>query len=59
MPGTFHAQRSLAGYSPWGHKESYTTEHIHTYTYTYTHTNTPVNVASIGAKMSPGVQIDL
>ena len=21
-----HGQRSLAGYSPWGHKESYTTE---------------------------------
>ena len=25
-PGKFHAQRSLAGYSPWGHKESDTTE---------------------------------
>ena len=23
-----HGQRSLAGYSPWGHKESDTTEHI-------------------------------
>ena len=25
-PGKFHAQRSLAGYSPWGHQESDTTE---------------------------------
>ena len=27
LPGTFHGQRSLVGYSPWGHKESDTTEH--------------------------------
>ena len=26
LPGESHGQRSLAGYSPWGHKESYTTE---------------------------------
>ena len=25
--GKFHGQRSLAGYSPWGHKESDETEH--------------------------------
>ena len=25
-PGESHGQRSLAGYSPWGHKESDTTE---------------------------------
>ena len=25
-PREFHGQRSLAGYSPWGHKESDTTE---------------------------------
>ena len=24
--GEFHGQRSLVGYSPWGHKESDTTE---------------------------------
>ena len=29
LPGKFHGQRSLAGYSPWGHKESDTTEHTH------------------------------
>ena len=26
LPGKSHGQRSLAGYSPWGHKESVTTE---------------------------------
>ena len=28
LPGEFHAQRSLAGYSPWGLKESDTTEQL-------------------------------
>ena len=27
-PGEFHGQRSLAGYSPWGRKESDTTEQL-------------------------------
>ena len=27
LPRKSHGQRSLAGYSPWGHKESDTTEH--------------------------------
>ena len=27
LPEESHGQRSLAGYSPWGHKESDTTEH--------------------------------
>jgi len=40
-----HGQRNLAGYSPWGRKESDTTEHmmdgwIHTHTHIYTHTHT-------------------
>ena len=26
LPGKFHGQRNLAGYSPWGHQESDTTE---------------------------------
>ena len=26
LPGEFHGQRSLEGYSPWGRKESDTTE---------------------------------
>ena len=28
----FHGQKSLVGYSPWGHKETDTTEHRHTHT---------------------------
>ena len=27
LTGKFHRQRTLAGYSPWGHKESDATEH--------------------------------
>ena len=29
MPGKFHGLRSLVGYSPWGRKESDTTERLH------------------------------
>ena len=29
LPGKSHEQRSLVGYSPWGHKESVTTERLH------------------------------
>ena len=29
LPGKFNKQRSLVGYSPWGQKESDTTEHTH------------------------------
>ena len=28
LPGKFYGQRSLAGYSPWGHKESDMTERL-------------------------------
>ena len=28
LPGEFHGQRTLVGYSSWGHKESYTTERL-------------------------------
>ena len=30
LPGKFHGQRSLAGYSPQGRKESGTIKHAHT-----------------------------
>ena len=30
LPGKSHGQRGLAGYSPWGHKESDTTEQLST-----------------------------
>ena len=36
LPGKFPGQRSLVGYSPWGCKELYVTEHTHIlYTYEY------------------------
>ena len=39
MPGEFHGQSSLVGYSPWGCKESDVTEQLtHTHTHTHTHT---------------------
>ena len=33
LPGESHGKWSLAGYSPWGRKESDTIEHTHTHTY--------------------------
>ena len=33
LPGESHGPRSLVGYSQWGHKDSYMTEHtVHTHT---------------------------
>ena len=29
LPGESHGWRNLAGYSPWGHKESHMTERLH------------------------------
>ena len=34
LPGKPHGQRSLAGHSSWGHRESDTTERLNTHTYT-------------------------
>ena len=34
LPGKFHGQRNLVGYSSWGLKESDMTEHTHTHTHT-------------------------
>ena len=31
LPGKCHGKRGLTGYSPWGRKESDTTEHMHTH----------------------------
>ena len=39
LPAEFHGERSLVGYSPWGHKESDMTEQL-TRTHTRTHTHT-------------------
>ena len=35
LPRECHGQKSLAGYSPWSHKELATTERIHTHTHTH------------------------
>ena len=35
LPGKFHGQGSLAGYSPWDHKELNMTERLSTYTHYY------------------------
>ena len=34
LPGKFHGQKSLAGYNPWGLKETDMTERTHTHTHT-------------------------
>ena len=38
LPGKSHGQRSLVGYSPWGRKESDTTERIHFHFHDAQHT---------------------
>ena len=35
LPGKFHGQRNLAGYRPWGRKESDMTEQLGTHTHKY------------------------
>ena len=46
LSGESHGQRSLVGYSPWGHKESDTTERLsagHTHIYNSTWFNKAFN----------------
>ena len=50
LPGEFHGQRSLAGYCPWGRKESDTTEPL-----TLPHFNWCFPDGSVG-KYLPAVQ---
>ena len=49
LPGESHGQRSLAGYSPWGHKESDTTERLST-----THRSEVVKDLNSPLVVSPG-----
>ena len=44
LPGIFHGQRSLVGYSPWGLKELDMTKRVHAYMGTHTHTHTQVTI---------------
>ena len=47
LPGECHGQTNLAGYSPWGCKESDMTERLtHTHTHTHTHTASSHALAS-------------
>ena len=48
LPGESHGQRSLVGYSAWGHKELDVTEHSHTHT--HTHTQMLYTVVLVSAK---------
>ena len=41
LPGKSHGWRSLVGYSPWGHKESDTTERLHFHFYPVLQSHTP------------------
>ena len=36
LPGKSHGQRSLVGYSPWGHKESDMTQRMKTHRHVHT-----------------------
>ena len=47
LPGEFHWQRSLVDYSPWGHKESDTTEWLNTHTHTHTHITPNFHVGTL------------
>ena len=55
LPGNFHRQRSLVGYSPWGHKELDTTVGTHTHTHTHTHVSVcnhnPLSIARFLLKL--------
>ena len=39
LPGESHGRRSLVGYSPWGQKESDTTEQLHFHFHFQRHSN--------------------
>ena len=47
-------QRSLVGYSQWGHKESYMSEHAHMYTHTHTQYNISIMISVTFGMCSPG-----
>ena len=47
LPGKFDGQRSLAGYSPQGHKKSNTTAKLNTHMHTHTHTHTRAILADV------------
>ena len=53
LPEESHGQRSLVGYSPWGHKELDITECTHTHIHTHTHTRTHTNLLTLTKETFP------
>ena len=47
LPGEFYGERSLAGYSPQGHKESDMTEQLTLHVYVFIHTHTYTHTTSL------------
>jgi len=58
LPGKFHGWRSLAGYSPWSHKESDTTEYIHTLTHTIVGVATFIKCQTLSVKWAASFNIE-
>ena len=54
LPGEFHGQRSLVGYSPWGHKESDTTGQL-TLSLEFTRISFPSSREPWSSKCSPWI----
>ena len=47
LPGEFHGESSLAGYSPWGHKESDTTERLSAHTLSHIQRNRKISTLGL------------
>ena len=58
LPGKCHGQRSPVGYSPWGHKESDTTEHAHTHTLSYLISNMVLTEGPLCHMLGLGAKAD-
>ena len=56
LPGESHGQRSLVGYSPWGRKESDTTERLHFGTFHLAYT-LPINLNACDCICAPWADI--
>ena len=54
LPGKFHGQRSLVGYSPWGLKGLDMTKCVHAHIGTHTHTHTHTQVTIKGCLLQTG-----
>ena len=61
LPGETHRQRSLEGYSPWGHRETglSTRACMHTHTHTHKHTHTHSACRLVGVQVDSCVHLKL